>query len=212
MGRRVSWLYYVSRLVLRMALRLSTRWQVMGRENVPRYGAVLVVANHLSLIDPPLLGVSLERKIRFMAKEELFRSRLSRFLMRSLGAFPVHRGRVDRAALREAERVLARGQVLAMFPEGMRSRGQLTDGFFGSALIAMRSGVPIVPVGITGTEKVRKASSLLHRPRLTVKIGQPFRLPPVSGKLPGEELAGLTDDIMRHIAELLPPEYRGKYA
>jgi len=148
-----------------------------------------------------------------MAKEELFRSSFSGYFIRSFGAFPVHRGQLDREALRQAGQALAQGQALGMFPEGMRSRGgQLRRAFHGSALIALRSGAPILPVGITGTEKIKGAAWLLRRPQITVNIGHPFHLPPVSSKLTKAELAELTNYIMGHIAELLPLEYRGHYA
>ena len=148
----MPWFYYVGRLMVRILLLLLTRWQVKGRENIPNQGPVLVVANHLSLADPPLLGVSLGRKAIFMAKKELFRFRFIGYFIGGFGAFPVHRGQLDRKALRQAGQVLAQGLALVMFPEGMRSRsGRLRPAFPGSALIALRSGVPILPVGITGT-------------------------------------------------------------
>jgi len=100
-----------------------------------------------------------------------------------------------------------------MFPEGTRSHGaRLRRAFPGSALIALRSGVPILPIGVAGTEKIRGVAWLLRRPQITVHIGHPFHLPPVSSKLTKAELAELTNYIMEHIAELLPLEYRGHYA
>lgn len=148
-----------------------------------------------------------------MAKEELFRSRLLRFFMRSFGAFPVRRGQLDRGALRRAEQLLAQGSALIMFPEGQRSKNaQLQPAFAGSALVAVRSDVPILPVGITGTEKIKGRGWLFRRPRITVNIGHPFYLPAVNGKLTRAELAQLTNFMMEHIAELLPPEYRENYA
>lgn len=207
------WLYNICKLIAKTILHLLTRWQVRGRENVPGQGPVLIVANHLNLADPPLLGVSIRRRVTFMAKEELFRSRLSNYLMCSLGAFPVHRGQLDRKALRQASQVLAEGRALAMFPEGTRSKNtQLQLAYSGSALIALRSDVPILPIGISGTEKMKGAGWLLRRPRITVNIGHPFHLPSANGKLTSAELAKLTNYTMERIAELLPPEYRGNYS
>jgi len=198
--------------MVKILLRLFTRWQVKGRENIPSQGPVLVVVNHLNLADPPLVGVSLGRKAIFMAKEELFRSRFSSYFIGSFGAFPVHREQLDRKALRQAEKVLAEGLVLIMFPESTRSKtAQLQPAFPGSALIALRSGVPIIPVAITGTERIKGVAWILRRPQLTVNIGRPFHLPSVNGKVTKTELAGLTNIIMGHIAELLPTEYRGNY-
>ena len=209
----MSWFYYVSRLLMRLLLILLTRWRVRGRDNIPGEGPLLIVANHLNLADPPLLGVSLSRRVVFMAKEELFRSRFSGYFVRSFGAFPVHRERMDREALRQAKRVLADGLALVMFPEATRSKNaQLQPAFPGSALIALRSGAPILPVGITGTEKIEGVAWILHRPVLTVNIGHPFYLPSVNSRLTKVEMTELTDFIMGRIAELLPPEYRGNYA
>jgi len=208
----LPWFYYVGRALVRITLFLFTRWQVRGRENIPSQGPVLVVVNHLNLADPPLVSVSLGRKAIFMAKEELFRSRFSSYFIGSFGAFPVHRGQLDRKALQQADKVLADGLALIMFPEATRSKTtQLQPAFPGSALIALRSGAPILPVAITGTERIKGATWILHRPRLTVTIGPPFHLPSVNGKVNKTELAELTNIIMGHIAKLLPVEYQGTY-
>ena len=209
----MSWFYYFGRVLIRILLILLTRRQVKGRENIPSQGSLLIVANHINLIDPPLLSISLNRKMIFMAKEELFRSRFSSYFVGSFGAFPVHRGQVDRNALRQAQSVLADGVALVMFPEAARSKNaQLSPAFPGSALIAVRSGAPILPLGITGTEKIKGAAWWLHRPRITINIGRPFHLPSVNGKVSRVELAELTNYIMERIAELLPVEYQGNYA
>lgn len=209
----MNWAYYAGKFLTRMLLFLLTHWRVRGRENMPEQGPLLIVANHINLADPPILAVSIRRKAMFMAKEELFRSRFSRFFMRNFGAFPVRRGQLDRGALRRAEQLLAQGSALIMFPEGQRSKNaQLQPAFAGSALVAVRSDVPILPVGITGTEKIKGRAWLFRRPRITINIGHPFYLPAVNGKLTRAELAQLTNFMMEHIAELLPPEYRENYA
>lgn len=209
----MPWFYYVASLTMRILLYLLTRWQVRGRENIPSQGPLLVIANHLNLADPPLVSVSLGRKAIFMAKEELFRSRFSSYIISNFGAFPVHRRRLDRKALRQAQRVLDQGMALVMFPEATRSHNaQLQPALPGSALIALRSGTPILPIGITGTERIKGVAWLLGRPRVTVNIGAPFHMPPVNGKLTKTELVELTSVMMGHIAELLPVEYRGHYA
>jgi 1-acyl-sn-glycerol-3-phosphate acyltransferase len=208
----MSWLYYVGRAVVKILLLLLTRWEVRGRENVPN-GPLLVVANHVNLADPPIVGLSVNRKVTFMAKEELFRSRFIGYILRQLGAFPVRRGRVDRRALRQAEQSLAQGLALVTFPEGRRSKNaQLQPALPGSALIAYKSQVPILPVGIAGTEKIKGIGWWFRRPRVIVNIGYPFHLPQVNGKVTKAELTEFTHCIMEHIAELLPIRYRGNYS
>jgi 1-acyl-sn-glycerol-3-phosphate acyltransferase len=207
--RIVLWFYYVCRPIVRIILFLLIRWRVSGRENIPEQGPVLVISNHLSLADPPLLNLAIDRPVRYMAKKQLFRFRVLGYFIRGLGAFPVHRGRPDRKAFRQAEEVLAQGSTLVIFPEGTRSRsGQLRHAFSSPTLIALRSGVPILPVGITGTEKLEHVTGLLSRPRVTVNIGRPFHLPTTASKSTKTEL---TNYIMGRIAEILPEEYRGIY-
>jgi 1-acyl-sn-glycerol-3-phosphate acyltransferase len=209
------WVYHTGKVFVGAFFRIFTHLKVTGRENVPPDGALLVVANHLNFSDPALLGAFLGRQLFFMAKWELFRFRPAGYFLGSLGAFPVHRGRLDRKAMRRSEQVLSEGKALLMFPEATRSpHASLQRALSGSALIASRHSVSILPVGVTGTEGMKKRF-WLHlyrpRPRLTVNIGKPFTLPGVGKKLSKEKLAENTDFLMRRIAELLPPQYRGVY-
>ncbi len=209
----MHWIYYGSRFLTRLLLLLFTRWRVLGREQMPDEGPLLVASNHLSLADPPIMGCSINRQAMFLAKEELFRSRLQRYIVRNYGAFPVKRGGMNRDALRFAEQWFDRGKALIVFPEGRRSmQAQMVDAFSGSALIAVRNGVPILPVGIYGTEKITGRTWWLRRPEITVHIGRPFNLPSVNGKVKKEQLAEFTHFIMGRIAELLPKKYRGQYS
>jgi len=208
----MHWIYYVACFLTRVILFLFTRWRVLGREHIPAEGPLLVAANHMSLTDPPIVGVSIKRPAMSLAKEELFRSRIQRYIFHNFGAFPIRRGGMNRNLLRFAERWFGEGMALIVFPEGRRSmEGQLVDAFSGAALIAVRNGVPILPVGIHGTEKITGLTWWLRRPRVTVNIGRPFNLPSVNGKVTREQLAEFTHSIMGRIAELLPEEYRGQY-
>ncbi len=204
-------LYLIGKMLVGAFFRLFTRLQVKGRENVPRKGAVLIVSNHLNFNDPPLLGTFLGRRVAFMAKEELFRFPPLGFFLSILGAFPVRRGRLDRKVIRQSAQALAEGRALVMFPEATRSpNARLQRAMPGSVLIASRQTVPILPVGIYGTEKL-KGLWFLRRPRVTLNIGPAVTLPKAGGRLTKEELAEHTELIMRRIAALLPPKYRGVY-
>jgi 1-acyl-sn-glycerol-3-phosphate acyltransferase len=206
-------LYYILVLIARFLFWLFSRCRIEGKENVPASGPFIIVANHLSVCDPVLLGVKLNKKIVFMAKEDLFRNRFSSYFVRQFGAFPVYRGRSNRDALREAGRVLERGDVLGLFPEGKRSReGVLQPALYGSALIAYHNNAAILPVAITGSEVMRGFNWIWQRPRVEILIGVPFYLPEGEQVLTRTLLEENTDIIMGHIAELLPESYRGEYA
>ncbi len=209
---RLPWFYYAGRWFVRLVLALFTRCEVKGKENVPPSGPLIVIANHLNLADPPILGTIIPRKMIFMAKEELFHPWPVGYFIRAFGSFPVRRGGRDRRALEEAQAILQEGMALAMFPEGTRSKTtQLQTAFPGSALMALRFGAPILPVGITGTEKLGGWGWWLHRPQVLLNIGLPLTLP-ASGSNPSKSaLQEATLLMMGSIARLLPSNYRGAY-
>ncbi len=204
-------MFYVAvRAVLRVLLRLAFKTRVEGRENVPREGPVILVANHLSMLDPLVLGCAINRPIRFMAKHDLFSNRLFAFVLMHLGAFPVRRGQADRQAFHMAFEILSRGQVLGMFPEGTRSLdGELGQPYSGAAILAEKTGAPVVPVGIVGTGRVmRKGTALPRSGRIAVRVGRPIYAarsgPDVAGREGDRrEFANVKEVMMRHIAELL---------
>ena len=147
-----------------------------------------------------------------MTKQELVYSRRGGLFIRAFGALPVRREGIDREALKAAQALLGRGMALGMFPEGTRSRtARMQEAYPGTALIALSSGAPILPVGITGTEHIKSAGQVLARPHITVTIGEAFHLPKRPGRV-STQLAELTDIIMGRIAQLLPPSYRGVYS
>ncbi|HEX6971434.1 MAG TPA: lysophospholipid acyltransferase family protein, partial [Limnochordia bacterium] len=147
--------YPLARWIVWGLLRLTFRVRVEGLENLPRQGSLILAANHASYIDPPLLGAATPRRLYFMAKRELFTIPLFGALIRRFGAFPVRRGALDRQAIRSALELLARGEAVVLFPEGTRHRsGGLLPGQQGVAMLASRSGAPIVPVGLVGTRRL----------------------------------------------------------
>ena len=188
-------------------LSLVSRIRLKGQDNVPKHGPFLIAANHLSWTDIPLVPLLLPGKVVYMAKEEYFSSRLA-WLVRFLGSFPVKRGEGDRQALRAAEGQLKKGNVVVMFPEGTRSKTKMmAKGHAGLGMIALRSGVPVVPVAIWGSEKVLKEFG----PRVVISYGEPMVFKPKGAKITREDIDNATEQTMRAIAAMLPPEYRGVY-
>jgi 1-acyl-sn-glycerol-3-phosphate acyltransferase len=203
--------YWLTTRLMRVVVWTFGRYQVVGVERVPKEGPLIVVSNHLNNADPPLLGAAIPRRIHFMAKQELFDSPFG-WAMRWFGAFPVRRFEADLAALRAAQGILKEGDVIGMFPEGHRSRtGGMGPPHPGTALIALRTGAPLLPVAITGTERIRTPRVLLQSPRIRVVIGEPFSLPQAR-RISADQVREGTEEIMRRIAALLPPSYRGQYA
>ncbi len=203
--------YNFANLAVGLLLRLLTRCWVEGVENIPSSGPLLVVANHINLVDPPVLGALLPRRIVFMGKEELFGVPIIGWVVKWYGAFAIKRGSADRQALRTAAGVLEKGNALGMFPEGTRSKsGRMAVAHPGAALLAMLASAPVLPVAITGTDRLRSWHWFLTRPTITVRIGQPFRLErDRSGKGSLEES---TRAMMARVALLLPEDQRGYYS
>lgn len=190
-----------------------SRWQRIGVDNIPRGRGVMMVSNHVSSADPPILAASIyPRWPKYMAKLELFQKRYFGPIFALSGAFPVKRFEADLAALREAERHLEEGEVLGMFPEGHRSdTGGLMEAYPGTALIALRANPAIVPVAITGSEKLRAGWRVFfQRPNIRIVFGKPFQLDH-EGRVTREVVAAATERIMRAIAVQLPASYRGVY-
>jgi 1-acyl-sn-glycerol-3-phosphate acyltransferase len=202
-------------ITCRPLLNILFSWKAEGRENVPLNGPLVLVANHVHVLDPIFLAFSLPRWITFVAKEELFRSPFLRFWLRWAGSLPIQREgtvREKQQILKSARNALEEGRILGMFPEGGRSHdGKLRKGKPGSAVIASKTDVLLLPVGIAGTDKINGISWLWKRPRIVVNIGKPFKLPPTSDKISKSQMQLLTTQMMSEIAVLLPPEYQGAY-
>ena len=162
-------MYYIIKIAVWIAFRVYFSLGFEGRDNIPRGEAVIYASNHRSNADPPLVGVGARGKYAFMAKEELFRNKLFAWLIRSLGAFPVARGKGDTAVIDTAVERLNSGRSLMIFPEGTRSKtGKVGRGHSGAALIAARADKRIVPVGVVFGDKLK------FRTKVTVKYGEPI--------------------------------------
>jgi len=206
-------LYNMGAGLAKVCFNVFGKLNVVGQEGVLPRGPMIVVANHLSNADPPIISTIIQRKVSFLAKGGLFSNPISAAIFRTLGVYPLGRKGGDYRALIWALNLLKRDGVLGLFPEGARSKtAQLQEGLAGVAYLALKSQAPILPVGIVGTEKIpgfwRVALPLC---RINVRIGQAFTLPILEGKPNPDILRSLTDMIMYRIAELLPREYRGRY-
>lgn len=198
-------LYFIGWSLFFIFFKLFLNVKVYGRENVPKKGAFIFVSNHMSYLDPPLLGTSVYRSLNYMARDTLFkRPRFGR-IMRGIHAFPVKRGRSDFTAIREALRILAEGKPLVIFPEGTRSKDKfLRPAKPGIGFIVSKANVPVVPAYIEGSyDALPRGPGTFRRRPVRVYIGKPvdFGKSYMGGK--GKELyKKLSDDIMRGIAQL----------
>lgn len=197
-------IYLVCRVIVRLFFRLVGSWQVEGRENVPSEGALILAPNHLSYLDPPLVGCALDRPVWFMAKAELFRVPPIGWFLRALHAFPVHRGTADRAALRQMQKLLQEGKAVTLFPEGTRSHtGELGEPEPGIGMVALRSGAAVVPMAIAGTDRMLgREAKFVRKAKVRVRIGKPLRFPPPVGKAGREEYAAVARRVMEEIRAL----------
>jgi 1-acyl-sn-glycerol-3-phosphate acyltransferase len=189
-------------------------FRVVGAENVPLTGPLIVCPNHSATLDPPLVPAFLPRSDSWnMAKSEYFRGPILTWLFRNYHAFPVVRHTADRAAIKRSFDLLRAGQVLVMYPEGTRiESGLLARPEPGAGFIAQKAGCPVVPVGLTGTRDcLPKGAKWPRRTRVTITFGKPFVL--ASRRADGTRIShqDASDAIMAAIAELLPEEQRGEF-
>jgi len=181
---------------------------------VPVAGPLILVTNHVSFLEIPVLHSRLHsRRIFALAKAESWKNPFLRWLFNLWGAIPVRRGETDLAALRRSLAVLDDGAILAIAPEGTRSRsGRLQKARAGVVSLALRSGAPILPLAFYGGEQLGRNLRRLRRTPFHIAVGEAFRLEPGEGRLTQEKRQELADEIMYRLAALLPPEYRGEYA
>ncbi|MCI0397847.1 MAG: 1-acyl-sn-glycerol-3-phosphate acyltransferase [Chloroflexi bacterium] len=200
--------------IIRICLFFAGRLTMTGREHIPPAGPYIMVTNHMSKADPPLVYYAFPpMKLRFFAGEKWESHPIFGPLMKWGGAIYINRGEVDRKALKEALEALEAGSVFGLAPEGTRSRvGKLIPGKDGAAYLAYRAKVPLVPVGVVNTDVVGRNVARLRRTHLEVHVGRPFMLPELNHRPKGPELSAYTHLIMVHIAALLPERYWGYYA
>lgn len=199
--------YRVLWFVMQSVARTYFRLQVRGTEKVPKSGAFIVAPIHRSNLDTPVVGAISRRRLRYMGKESLWKSRFGAWFLTTAGGFPVERGTADRAALRACMEVLERGEPLVMFPEGTRQSGPEVQPFFdGPAYLACRTQVPIVPVGIGGTERAMPKGRKLPSPvRMTLVVGDPIHPPapePGKDRVSRRAVRELTDELSVVIQKL----------
>ncbi len=208
-----SWLRRLFTLFLRAAFKATMRLDMIGIENFPPGGSCIVMINHIAFLDPVIVSGGFPRPVISMAKAEAHADRLIGPLIRVFDAFPVNRGDVDREALRMAFDVLDNGLPLLIAPEGTRSQtASLGEAHLGLAYIAAQTGVPVVPVAISGSDHWKHNIRRFRRTPIRVRVGQPFYLDTGPERMSSAALKQMTDEAMYRLAALLPLEQRGIYA
>jgi len=198
--------YQVVRALVAGFCRLWMRTTVEGRDNVPRTGAFILAPVHRSNMDTPIAACTTRRRLRYMGKDTLWKKQPFRWLLSALGGFPVTRGSADREALHRCVQVLQAGEPLVLFPEGERKAGPLVQPLYdGAAHIACRAQVPIVPVGIGGSERVMpKGKKFIYPRKVHIVIGAPLAPPPLTegGRVPRAQVKVLTEQLHTQLQQL----------
>jgi len=208
LGYETTIFYRIAYSVVRLCLRSFGRLHVTGQEYIPPYGPLIVVANHLSYNDPPLIASVVTRPLDFLGKKELFSNTFVGYFMRRFRVYPIDRSG-GAEAMNIAMNLLGNDHALAIFPEGQRSPAfTLQKAKPGAAYLALKSQAPILPIAVYGTEKYPPWRMLFPFRKLHVNIGSPFTLPVIEGNYTKGVINGASDIIMGRIADLLPDEYK----
>jgi 1-acyl-sn-glycerol-3-phosphate acyltransferase len=211
-------LYWVIKAVLTPILRVCYRVRIEGRDHVPKHGPVILAANHRSFMDSLFLPLVIRRRVTFVAKAEYFDSKKTAWFFRGVGQIPIRRegGSASERALASATEVLETGGVFGIYPEGTRTRdGYLHRGHTGVARLALRTGAPIVPIGMIGTDEIQATDAKLPRffRKVTIRFGNPIPLAHYVGRQDERiVLRQITDEVMFEIQELSGYEYVDTYA
>ena len=200
-------------LAARVVSRVLFRVDAQGLDKIPMKGPYILISNHVSALEiPPLRTLLRSRCAKTLSKAEAWDSKIMGWLLDQWESIPIKRGESDMAALRAALHVLKEGRILGIMPEGTRSGdGKLGLGNPGITVIALKSGCPIVPMAFWGVEKAKANIKRFRRTDFHFRAGDPFTLEPPSGKPTREDRQRMADEVMRHIASLLPEEYHGVY-
>lgn len=197
-----SFIYWFSRHALGLYFFHVKGLKCEGVENIPREGAIIIAPNHKSNFDPPVIGVCSPRIVHYMAKEELFKNPVFGAVIRYFGTFPVRRGAIDRAAIRQAVREIKNGEPLGIFPEGTRIHGNKIGRFHdGMASLALMTGTPVLPVAVIGTEKLPKREG-----PLAVVFGKP--IPVAKGRATDENMEAVNEKVRAALLKLREDYYK----
>lgn len=199
--------------LLKIYFRLTLRLDVQGMEKIPAAGPLIVITNHTGQVEVPVMATLLQpRKITGWGKAEAFDNPFLRWVFGAWRIIPVHRGEADMTALKSALRMLEEGYIFGVAPEGTRNKtGILRRGLPGAAILALKSGAPVVPAVHWGGEVFLKNLKQFKRTDFHVRVGEPFYVK-AEGKVTGEIRQQIADEMMYRIARMIPAEYRGEYA
>lgn len=208
-------IFWFVNFIIRVYLRLTCRLDVSDlQQKVPMQGALIVIANHTGQIEVPLLYAYLQpRKITGWAKVETWDNKFLNYIFNLWGLIPIRRGEADMNALKKALRALKEGYILGIAPEGTRNKtGRLRRALPGTVIVALHSGVPILPIAHWGGESFLKNLKRFKRTDFHIRVGEPFRINTHGMKITGEIRQEIVDDMMYVLASMLPDEYRGEYS